>query len=236
MPLVLADLPTVGRVVVCNNASTDTTAEVAKARGAIVVTEPRRGYGSACLAGLASLRDAAASGEFTPEAVVFLDADYSDHPEELPTVVSPVLANECDLVIGSRLAGEREQGAMPPQSIWGNRLACFLMRMLWGVRYTDLGPFRAIGWQTLESLGMVDTNFGWTIEMQIKAARTGLRIREVPVSYRCRIGTSKISGTLMGTINAGTKILYTVARYAWQRNEPPTSSTPSPKSATSPPS
>ncbi|MEM1303899.1 MAG: hypothetical protein AAGG46_03330, partial [Planctomycetota bacterium] len=121
-------------------------------------------------------------------------------------------------VIGSRLLGERERGAMPPQSVWGNRFACLLMRILWGVRYTDLGPFRAIGWRALESLGMSDTNFGWTIEMQIKAARAGLRVREVPVRYRRRVGVSKISGTVAGTIKAGGKILYTVARYAVARN------------------
>ncbi|MEM1305082.1 MAG: glycosyltransferase family 2 protein, partial [Planctomycetota bacterium] len=143
LPLVLGDLPPVGRVVVGNNGSTDRTAEVARSLGATVVDEPRRGYGSACLAGLASVRSAIADGEPAPAAVVFLDADYSDHPEELPMVVGPVLAGECDLVIGSRLLGERERGAMPPQSVWGNRFACLLMRILWGVRYTDLGPFRA---------------------------------------------------------------------------------------------
>lgn len=214
LPLVLRDLPPVGRVVVCNNASTDATAEVARAAGAVVVDEPRRGYGSACLAGLTWLAAADRNGGFTPRAVVFLDADYSDHPEELSAVVGPVLAGECDLVIGSRLAGERERGAMPPQSVWGNRLACFLMRVLFGARYTDLGPFRAIGWDALRSLGMTDTNYGWTIEMQIKAARAGLRVRETPVRYRCRIGASKISGTVTGTIKAGAKILYTVGRYA----------------------
>lgn len=216
LPLVLADLPPVGRVVVGNNASTDGTARVAAEAGAVVVHEPQRGYGAACLAALAWLAEAERSGEFRPEVVVFLDGDYSDHPEELPQVARPVLAGECDLVIGSRLTGEREPRAMPPQSVWGNRLACFLMRLLWGVRYTDLGPFRAIGWRSLQAIGMADTNYGWTIEMQIKAARAGLRIRETPVRYRRRVGVSKISGTVTGTFKAGGKILYTVARFALQ--------------------
>lgn len=215
LPLVLRDLPAVGRVVVVDNASTDATAEVARSGGATVVSETRRGYGSACLAGLAWLGEQAAVGKFKPTCVVFIDADYSDHPNELPQVAGPVLRGEVDMVIGSRLLGEREAGAMLPQAIWGNRLACFLMRRLFGAKFTDLGPFRAIDYSALESLGMSDTNYGWTIEMQIKAARAGLRFCEVPVSYRRRIGVSKISGTVSGTIKAGTKILWTVARYGF---------------------
>lgn len=207
LPLVLGDLPHVGRVIVVDNDSSDRTAEVARQAGAEVVTERRRGYGAACLAGIAALASA------PPEVVVFLDADYSDQPEELPTLVDPILAGDYDFVLGSRLMGNRERGAMPPQSVWGNRLACFLMWLRFRVRYTDLGPFRAIGYQQLQSLGMVDENFGWTIEMQIKATQAGLRIKEVPVSYRRRIGVSKISGTISGTFRAGTKILWTVARY-----------------------
>lgn len=223
LPLVLRDLPQVGRVIVTDNNSSDNTAEVATASGAEVVHEPRRGYGSACLAGLAYLDGRTDLNEETgtddrPRVVVFLDADYSDHPEELPQLVAPILAGECEMVLGSRLLGQRERGAMPPQSVWGNRLACFLMRLLLGHRFTDLGPFRAIDYQTFKHLEMRDTNFGWTVEMQIKAVRAGLRIREVPVSYRRRIGTSKISGTLSGTIKAGGKILWTVARYGlWDR-------------------
>lgn len=207
LPLVLGDLPHVGRVIVVDNDSSDCTAEVARQAGAEVVTERRRGYGAACLAGIAALASA------PPEVVVFLDADFSDHPEELPTLVDPILAGDYDFVLGSRLMGNRERGAMPPQGVWGNRLACFLMWLRFRVHYTDLGPFRAIGYQQLQSLGMVDENFGWTIEMQIKATQAGLRIKEVPVSYRRRIGVSKISGTISGTFRAGTKILWTVARY-----------------------
>lgn len=207
LPRVLADLPRVGRVVVVDNASTDRTAEVAASAGADVIHEPRRGYGSACLAGIAAVGGAA------PEVVVFLDGDYSDYPEELPTLVSPIFAGECDLVLGSRLSGKREPGSMPPQSVWGNRLACWLMRGLFGARYTDLGPFRAIRYDALRALKMTDTNYGWTVEMQIKAARHKLRVREAPVRYRRRVGVSKISGTVLGTFKAGGKILWTVARY-----------------------
>jgi hypothetical protein len=145
--------------------------------------------------------------------VVFLDGDYSDHPERLPELVAPIFCGEADFVLGSRLLGEREPGAMPFQSLFGNRLACFLMRHLFGGRYTDLGPFRAIDYQALKGLGMADRNFGWTVEMQIKATRAGLRTLEIPVPYRRRIGQSKISGTLAGTVKAGWKILYVIAKY-----------------------
>jgi hypothetical protein len=153
--------------------------------------------------------------------VVFLDADYSDHPELLPQLVEPILQDQADLVLGSRLAGRREPGAMPPQSVFGNHLACFLMRWLFGAKYTDLGPFRAIGYPALCKLEMADRNFGWTIEMQIKAVRAGLRIREVPVPYRRRVGHSKISGTVAGSVRAGGKILWTIARYGWPRRSKP---------------
>jgi hypothetical protein len=212
LPRVLADIPStlVRDVVVVDNGSSDATTRVAAYAGAHVVYEPRRGYGAACLRGLAEL---ARRPEGPPEIVVFLDADHSDHPEEMPALVAPILAEEADLVLGSRLRGEREPGAMPPHSVWGNRLACALMRLLFGARYTDLGPFRAIRWSALQRLDMCDRGFGWTVEMQIKAVRFGLRVREVPVSYRRRIGTSKISGTLSGTVGAGSKILYLIARY-----------------------
>ncbi len=217
IPLVLAGLPPewVGEVLVVDNGSTDRTAEVARSLGATVLTEPRRGYGSACLRGLAEL---AGRPEGPPEVVVFLDADYSDHPEELPELVRPILEGRHDFVLGSRLAGRRARGAMPPQSVWGNRLACFLMRHHFGAHYTDLGPFRAIRWDALERIGMTDRDYGWTIEMQIKAARLGLRTLEVPVSYRARIGRSKISGTVRGTILAGSKILLTIARHGLRRD------------------
>lgn len=217
LPRVLADLPAVGRTVVVDNGSTDKTAEVAINAGAHVVQEPQRGYGAACLCGLADIERAVAAGKPAPRVIVFLDGDYSDHPERLPELTSPILADKADFVLGSRLLGQRESGAMPPQSIWGNRLACFLMRLLFGTRYTDLGPFRAIDYPSLKKLGMIDQNFGWTVEMQIKAARAGLRTIEVPVPYRCRIGQSKISGTLAGTIKAGYKILFVIAKYGLRR-------------------
>ena len=217
LPHVLNDLPAVGRTLVVDNGSTDATAEVAAVGGAQVVFEPLRGYGSACLRGLDEVERLVGAGEQPPRIIVFLDGDYSDHPDRLPQLVAPILAGQADFVLGSRLLGDREAGAMPPQSIWGNRLACFLMRFLFGARYSDLGPFRAIDYELLRSLGMVDQNFGWTVEMQIKAARAKLRTVEVPVPYRCRIGQSKISGTVAGTIKAGYKILFVIAKYGLRR-------------------
>ena len=217
LPLVLADLPDVGHVIVVDNGSSDETAGLAWRCGARVVSEPRRGYGAACLRGLSAIRTSIALGLPSPAVVVFLDADYSDHPDLLPLLVEPIRTGKADFVLGSRLLGAREPGAMPPQSIYGNRLACWLMRVLFGARYTDLGPFRAIDYDALCRLGMVDRDFGWTVEMQIKAIRAGLRTLEVPVPYRCRIGASKISGTLSGTIKAGSKILYLIAKYGSRR-------------------
>ena len=216
LPLVLEDLPPVDGVVVVDNGSTDGTRRVARERGAEVVFEHRPGYGSACLAGLARLESLAADDHHPPETVVFLDADYSDYPELLPQLVEPIEAGKADLVLGSRLLGVREAGAMPRQSIYGNRLACCLMRFLWGARYTDLGPFRAIRYDALKQLRMEDRDFGWTVEMQIKAAIAGLRTLEIPVPYRRRIGRSKISGTVSGTLKASAKILYTIAKYGWK--------------------
>lgn len=220
LPHVLADLPQVGRVIVIDNGSTDSTGAVAQACGADVAIEPQRGYGAACLRGLAEVRRFVEMGESAPEILVFLDADYSDHPELLPALVAPILGDEADFVLGSRLSGKRQSGAMPPQSVYGNQLACFLMRQLFKANYTDLGPFRAIRYSSLLQLGMTDTNFGWTIEMQIKAVRAQLRLREIPVPYRCRIGTSKISGTVSGTLRAGTKILYLIAKYGCRNSSP----------------
>ena len=211
---VLAAIPSppVGRVVVCDNRSSDGTAEIARRAGAVVVREDRPGYGSACLRALEHLRS-----NDPPEVVVFRDADFSDHPEELPRLVEPILERRADLVIGSRILGSADPGALLPQARMGNALACLLIRLLYGHRYTDLGPFRAIRWQALERLGMRDPDFGWTAEMQVKALRHGLEVDEVPVSYRKRVGVSKITGTLSGTLRAGHKILWTVLRYSWGR-------------------
>jgi glycosyltransferase involved in cell wall biosynthesis len=209
---VLGELPCgrVRRVVVVDNGSTDRTAERAEAGGAIVVPEPRRGYGRACLAGIRYL----ASLDTPPDVVVFLDADSSDRPGELPTVIEPLLSGRADVVVGSRVLGRRETGALLPQARFGNWLATHLIRLLYGVRMTDLGPFRAIRWSRLLELDMRDEDFGWTAEMQVKTARRRLAYEEVPVSYRRRVGRSKISGTLSGSLRAGYKILYTIFRHA----------------------
>lgn len=214
---VIQDLPAAWhqRVVVGDNNSTDDTAAVARKAGAVVVPAPRQGYGSACLAALAYLE--ALPADQRPQVVAFIDGDYSDYPEQLPLLVEPILTGQTDLVIGSRMLKPQPTGALLPQAIFGNRLACFLIRLLFGHRYTDLGPFRAISWNALQSLKMRDTNFGWTVEMQIKAARAKLRIREVAVDYRPRVGFSKITGTISGSVRAGYKILYTIFRYGVSR-------------------
>ncbi len=207
---VLRDIPEgASQVVVVDNGSRDRTAEVARGLGAEVVAEPRRGYGQACLTGIAQLD--------RPDIVVFLDGDYSDYPEEMSALVVPLLTGEADMVIGSRTLGQREKGALLPQARFGNWLSTLLIRLLFGVSFTDLGPFRALRFDALQRLAMQDRDFGWTVEMQVKAARLGLRAVEVPVRYRRRIGTSKITGTLSGTLRAGHKILWTIFRYARYR-------------------
>jgi hypothetical protein len=208
LPLVVAEIPRdlVGEIVVVDNGSTDDTPLVARGLPVRLVREERRGYGSACLAGISALEAS------PPDVLVFLDGDYSDHPEEMPRLTNAIAAG-ADLAIGSRMLGNREPGALLPQARFGNALACFLIRVLYGHRYTDLGPFRAIRWDALRTLGMEDRDFGWTVEMQVKALRKGLLVVEVPVSYRRRVGVSKITGTLTGTLAAGRKILWTIARY-----------------------
>jgi glycosyltransferase involved in cell wall biosynthesis len=197
----------VRRVVVVDNGSRDRTAGVARAAGAQVVSEPRAGYGAACLAGLAFLAGS------PPDLVVFVDADGSDEPAGLPLLLAPLLEDCADLVVGSRTLGEREPGAFTPAQALGNALAPALLRLLWGATVTDLGPFRAIRWDALSRLRMRDRNYGWTVEMQARAFAAGLRYAEVPVRYRRRrAGRSKVSGTLRGVWGAAGKILWTIAK------------------------
>jgi glycosyltransferase involved in cell wall biosynthesis len=210
LPLVLSEIPrgAADRVVVVDNGSRDRTADLARAGGAEVVTEPRRGYGQACLAGLELLL---CGGDGVPplsddDVLVFLDADHSDFAEELPEVVRPVLSGVADFVVGSRMMRPESRAALLPQARFGNRLACVLLRILFGARHTDLGPFRAIRVDALKHLRMRDRDYGWTVEMQLKAAAARLRVVEVPVRYRARIGESKITGTLAGTLGAAWKI------------------------------
>ncbi len=210
---VLQDLPSewVRQVIVCNNGSTDATASVARAGGAIVIDQPERGYGNACLAGIRYLSGLEPSEQ--PSIIVFLDADYSDFPDQLPEVVAPILESNADLVIGSRRLGGMEPGSMTFPQRFGNWLAPALIRLLYGYRFSDLGPFRAMRWEKLLQLDMSDPNFGWTVEMQVKAAKQKLVCREVPVRYRKRAGgKSKVSGTIKGTVLASWKIIITIFR------------------------
>jgi len=205
---VLQDIPAdlVREVIVCNNASTDTTPQVAVANGATLVNQPIRGYGNACLKGMEHV----ANNPIPPDIVVFLDADYSDYPEEMYDLVRPILEEEVDMVIGSRALGDMESGSMTPQQIFGNWLATNLIRFLYKYEFTDLGPFRAIRYDKLLAIDMQDKTYGWTVEMQVKAAKLKMKCTEIPVTYRKRIGFSKVSGTVKGTILAGHKILWTI--------------------------
>ena len=206
---VVADIPKdlVQHVIVVNNNSTDNTVEVAEKAGAIVLTENRKGYGWACLLGIEK------ANVLNTDVIVFLDGDYSDYPEEIIDVVTPILESDMDMVIGSRVLGKREKGSLTPQQVFGNWLATRLMRIFYRAKFTDLGPFRAIKATSLEKLNMSDKTYGWTIEMQIKAAKQKMKFCEVPVNYRKRIGVSKVSGTVKGTVLAGIKIIFAVFKY-----------------------
>ena len=199
----------VNEIIVVDNNSNDNTGKVALSKGAIVIDEPKQGYGQACLKGIEYLK----SKSQQPDIVVFMDGDHSDYPSELCTLVKPIIENGMDMVIGSRTLGIAEKGSLMPQQIFGNRLATTLIRLIYGITYTDLGPFRAIKFSSLVELNMQDTSYGWTTEMQIKAAKQKLNISEVPVHYRKRIGTSKISGTIKGSMSAGYGIVETILKY-----------------------
>ncbi len=201
---VIKEIPSlVNEIIVVNNCSTDKTATVAATAGATVLDENRMGYGYACLKGI----EHAARQQSPPEVVVFLDGDFSDYPVELIKIIAPIQNNEVDFVVGARVKELREEGSMTPQQIFGNWLACFLMKGLFNSTFTDLGPFRAIKWETLQSLKMSDKTYGWTVEMQLKVLRQKISHKEIPVSYKKRIGVSKVSGTIKGTIFAGAKII-----------------------------
>lgn len=209
IPLVIKDIPKewIDEVIVVSNNSTDKTDEVAQEAGATVLRENRKGYGWACLLGIEYAVNQKS------DIIIFLDGDYSDYPQQIPEVLAPILINNVDLVIGSRALGVREKGSMTFPQIFGNWLATYMMRVFYGVKYTDLGPFRAIKVDKLLSLNMSDKTYGWTIEMQIKAAKNKLTYAEVPVNYKNRIGKSKVSGTVKGTIMAGIKIIGAVFKY-----------------------
>lgn len=210
IPKVIGDVPSLVRhIVVANNNSTDSTGKVAESAGAKVVFEPQKGYGKACLTAMSWIK----KQEIQPDIVVFLDGDYSDYPEDLLDLIHPILEDKADMVIGSRALGERESGSMTFPQVFGNWLATTMMKYIQGAKFSDLGPFRAIVWLKLLDLKMIDENFGWTIEMQIKAHKAGLRYTEVPVNYRKRIGISKVSGTVKGVFGAGYKIIYTIFKY-----------------------
>jgi glycosyltransferase involved in cell wall biosynthesis len=208
---VLNDIPKelVDQIIVCNNGSTDNTEIVAEQAGATVISETRSGYGYACLAGINYLNQQNSK----PDIVVFLDGDYSDYPQEMVELVKEIVEKDVDLVIGSRALGEREKGSMTPQQVFGNWLATNLMHLFYGVKFTDLGPFRAIKWDSLIALNMQDKTYGWTIEMQLKAIKSKMKTSEIPVTYRQRIGISKVSGTVKGTFLAGYKILTAIFKY-----------------------
>jgi glycosyltransferase involved in cell wall biosynthesis len=208
---VIAEIPAMAQeIIVVDNNSTDLTATVAQNAGATVLRETRKGYGYACLKGL----DYIATLDAKPDIIVFLDGDYSDYPGELTQIVAPIITGDIDFVIGARVDSLREKGSMTPVQIFGNWLATSLMNILFGAKYTDLGPFRAIKYNKLLQLRMEDTTYGWTIEMQLKALKHHLKYVEVPVPYKNRIGVSKVSGTVKGSVMAGIKIIGWIIKYS----------------------
>ena len=210
---VIRDLPGfVHEIIVVNNNSTDATEKYAKDAGATVLTELKAGYGNACLKGIEHIKQQ----QKTTDIVVFLDGDYSDYPEELTKIIAPIIENDIDFVVGNRVKKFREKGAMQPQQIFGNGLATFLMRVFFKSKFTDLGPFRAIKFDTLMSLKMEDPTYGWTVEMQLKILKQQFTYKEIPVRYRNRIGVSKVSGTVKGSIFAGIKILTWIIKYSFK--------------------
>ncbi len=210
---VIQDIPSmVDEIIVISNNSTDQTEENAKNAGATVLQENRKGYGFACLKGM----DYVAKQAIKPDIIVFLDGDYSDYPEQLTALVHPIINDNIDFVIGARVKSLREAGSMTPQQVFGNWLATFLMKLFFGAKFTDLGPFRAIKYTKLLDLNMEDKTYGWTVEMQLKALKQKLTYIEIPMKYRNRIGVSKVSGTLKGSIMAGIKILGWIFKYSFK--------------------
>ncbi|MDG2194790.1 MAG: glycosyltransferase family 2 protein [Polaribacter sp.] len=210
---VIHDIPSmVNEIIVISNNATDNTEKNAKNAGATVLQENRKGYGYACLKGM----DYISKQEAAPDIVVFLDGDYSDYPEQLTEIITPIVQNDIDFVIGARVKKLREKGAVTPQQIFGNWLACFLMKLFFKSKFTDLGPFRAIKYHKLLALNMVDKTYGWTVEMQLKALKQEFSYVEIPIKYRNRIGVSKVSGTVKGSIFAGVKILGWIFKYSFK--------------------
>ena len=211
---VIKEIPNcVDEIIVVSNNSTDKTVEQAQKAGATVLTETKKGYGYACLKGMEYL----SSATIKPTIVVFLDGDYSDYPEELTQLIKPILQNKADFVVGARAKQLREYGSMTPQQVFGNWLATFLMKLFFNSKFTDLGPFRAVRYETLLTLDMQDKTYGWTVEMQLKILKKNILYAEIPVRYKNRIGTSKVSGTVKGTIMAGVKIIGWIVKYSFKK-------------------